>query len=154
MRVGILVRSESLFTEPAAAGQVAAARDLAAQQGWEVSEAHIIDVRTRFSGNVSEHPAFVNLLEDAARGCVDAVIVETVDTPTLREAETLTMAHALREFGVAVWCSSSGRPCAAESSVQHLLRIAYRMHVAWSRDPNACDVAQTDGATACSAGGV
>lgn len=92
------------------------------------------------SGIVTEHPSFTALLEDADRGRVTTVIVETTDRIARRDAETVAMVHELRRRGVAVWSSSTGSATTDDTPTGRFLRAAYDICAELTRNPaNAHD---------------
>ncbi len=135
MRAVLLIRSDASLTDPSAARQIAAARALAAQQGWEASDDDLVFVPVLPSGIVTEHPAFTALLEDADRGRVATVIVETTDRIARRDAETVAMVHELRRRGVAVWSSSTGSATTDDTPTGRFLRAAYDICAELTRNP-------------------
>ncbi len=142
MRAVLLIRSDASLTDPSAVRQTAAAHALATQKGWEVSDDDLVFVPELPSGIVTEHPAFTALLEDADRGRVTTVIVETTDRIARRDAETVAMVHELRRRGVAVWSSSTGSATTDDTPTGRFLRAAYDICAELTRTPaNAHDCA-------------
>jgi DNA invertase Pin-like site-specific DNA recombinase len=135
VRAVLLIRSEAALTDPSADRQIAAAHALAAQQGWEVSDDDMVFVPVLPSGIVTEHPSFTALLEDADRGRVTTVIVETTDRIARRDAETVAMVHDLRRRGVAVWSSSTGSATTDDTPTGRFLRAAYDICAELTRNP-------------------
>ena len=124
MRVGILARKSTSLQETSIDRQIADAKAFAERKGWIVVESSIHFVPEGVSGAVTSRPEFNALLEDGARGRIQAVIVQTNDRVSRLMTETVTMIVALKEHGIAAWSYTLGQEYRVDSTTERFLLAA------------------------------